>query len=560
MEKLVIGLDFGTLSGRAVLMRVADGAVLAQAARPYAHGVITGKLPGGGPLRPDFALQHPQDYLDVLEAACREALRTGAADPAAVIGIGLDFTGSTVVALDREGVPLCLREAFCDRPHAWVKLWKHHAAWREADDFTRAMQAADGDLLLRCGGRVSSECLFPKALQVLREDPALFDEIDQFMEAGDWVTMRMTGAPVRSAACAALKAFWRKGRGYPDDAFLALVDRRLIGFPARKLRGPLGMLGTRAGNLTAEMAARLGLLPGTAVSVAQFDSHAALPALGITGPGTAMLTVGTSLGISLAGEEARPVEGICSLAEDGNLPGYWGYASGQCSAGDLLNWYVENAAPASYAAEADARGIGLHALLSEKAERLMPGESGLLALDWWNGNRSCLVDAELSGLLVGMTLSTKPEMIYRALMEGIAFGTRRILDSYAEAGVPIRQVYACGGVVQKNAVMMRLYADILDMPLRVSLSPQAPAIGAAMFAAAAAGMRCGGYDTVAEAASRMHCLSRDVSYAPVAAHRQAYDRLYAEYVRLHDYFGRGENDVMKQLRGMRAGAGGNRYE
>ncbi|MDL2317986.1 hypothetical protein LJC74_02665 [Eubacteriales bacterium OttesenSCG-928-A19] len=374
-DRLVIGLDFGTLSGRAVLVRVEDGGVLAEASAAYAHGVMDRQLPDGTPLGRDWALQHPSDYLDALTAVVPEVMRLAAARPEQVIGLGVDFTGSTVVALDGEGVPLCLREEYRDRPHAWVKLWKHHAADREAREFTRAAREMDEDLLARNGGRISSECLFPKVLQAYREDPALYAATESYMEAADWVTMQLTGLLVRSASCAAMKAFWRVGRGYPDDAFLCAVDPGLRGFPEAKLRGALRGLGERAGLLTEGMAARLGLLPGTAVAVAQFDAQAAVPALGITGPGVALVTLGTSLAISVAGDGFYPVQGICSRTEGGNLPGYVGYASGQCSVGDLLGWYVEGFVPTAYTAERRACGMDMHALLTEKAAPPAPDES-----------------------------------------------------------------------------------------------------------------------------------------------------------------------------------------
>jgi L-ribulokinase len=296
-----------------------------------------------------------------------------------------------------------------------------------------------------------------------------------------------------------------------------------------------------------------GLREGTAVAVANVDAHVSVPAVGITSPGKMLVIIGTSSCHMILGDEEKEVPGMCGVVEDGIIEGLYGYEAGQSCVGDHFQWFVENCAPAEYRAEADARGVDLHALLTEKAARLKPGESGLVALDWWNGNRSVLVDVDLTGIIVGMSLATRPEEIYRALVEATAYGTRMIIDTFEENGVPVNEFYAAGGIAEKNPFIMQIYADVINREIRISGSPQAPALGAAMFGAVAAGKDNGGFDNIQEAADVMAKV-RDTTYKPVAENMKTYEMLYAEYRILHDYFGRGRNDVMKRLKQIRKDA------
>ena len=545
-DQFTIGIDYGSLSARAVVCRVSDGEVLAEAESAYPHGVMYDALPCGVPLPQDWALQHPQDYLDALYGCLPAALKKSGVPASAVIGLGIDFTGSTPLPLGRDGQPLCFDPAFADKPHAYVKLWKHHAATREADELNALAAQHDPDLLLRYGGRVSSEVLFAKLLQILHEDPATFSAVDQFMEAGDWVTQCLTGESVRAAAMAANKAFYYKC-SYP--AFLEEAYPVLRGMRDTLLRGRMIGIGQPAGRLTADMAARLGLPAGLTVAAPHLDAHAAVAALGISGPGDALCTLGTSGGVLMADTAFHPVDGTCGITYEGMLPGLYGYANGQAAVGDILGWFADHCVPAAVTQEAQARGVSVHQLLAQKAAALRPGQSGLIALDWWNGNRSVLQDMHLSGLLLGMTLQTQPHEIYRALMESLAFGLRRILDASTAAGMRLNTLRLAGGISYKNPQFVQIISDVTRLPLLGSKQVSAPAVGAAIFAAVAAGA----YDSVAAASARMNCLS-DVRYIPNLANSVLYDPLYEEYKRLHDYFGRGGNDVMHRLREIAAQA------
>ncbi len=551
----VIGIDFGTLSGRAVIVDVTNGAELATAVHPYAHGVIDEKLPDSGiPLEPDWALQDPNDYLEVLKNAVPQALAASGVSPEEVIGIGVDFTSCTMLPVTADGAPLCNFPQWRDQPHAWVKLWKHHAAQPEADQINAiAREQGFEDLLARYGGKVNSEWFLPKAWQILDEAPQVYEAADRIIEAGDWIVWQMTGVETRNACAAGYKGMWSKKDGFPPPAFLRALDPGLEHLVDEKMSHDILPLGARAGGLTAAAAAWMGLPPGTAVAVAVIDAHAAVPAATVSGPERMVIIMGTSNCHMVVSDEEIILPGISGVVADGILPGLYGYEAGQACVGDHFAWFVENATPASYQQEAEDRGMSVYDLLEEKAAQLRPGESGLLALDWWNGNRSVLVDADLTGMMVGLTLSTRAEEIFRALIEATAFGTRMIIETFIENGIPVREIVATGGLPDQNRLLMQIYADVTGLPLHVAASGQTSALGAAMHGAVAAGAAAGGYDSLTEAAARMAGL-RDERYLPISENQAIYQKLYEEYRILHDYFGRGDNDVMKRLKAIRRAA------
>jgi L-ribulokinase len=550
-KKYAIGIDYGTQSGRAVLVDLADGTEVADHVTPYPHGVIDETLPGSGKrLEPDWALQHPDDYIEVLRRSVPAALEMSGVDPADVIGIGIDFTACTMLPVDANGTPLCLLPEYRDNPNSWVKLWKHHAAQDEANKINRIAEERGEPWLKRYGGKISSEWMIAKVWQILDEAPEIYDAADQFLEATDWVIAQLSGNILRNSCTAGYKAIWHKRDGYPSREYFKALDPRLENLTETKLRGEIVPLGTRAGGLTPEMAKITGLLEGTAVAVGNVDAHAAVPGVGVTEPGKLVMAMGTSICHMLLGTGEREVEGMCGVVEDGIIPGYFGYEAGQSAVGDIFEWYVEEAVPAYVKEAAEREGVSVHEWLEARAAKLKPGESGLVALDWWNGNRSVLVDADLTGVIVGCTLLTKPEEIYRALLEATAFGTRKIVEAFDSNGVEVKELYACGGLPQKNRLLMQIYADVTNREIKVAASRQTPAVGAAMFAAVAAGAEAGGYDSIVEAAKKMARV-REESFKPIPENAAIYDRLYQEYTALHDYFGRGGNDVMKRLKALK---------
>jgi L-ribulokinase len=551
-KKYVIGVDFGTESGRALLVDVTTGAEVATAVHPYANGVIDEKLPGTDiRLEPDWALQDPNDYIEVFKNAIPAVLKESGVDPADVIGLGIDFTACTMLPVKADGTPLCFLPEYRSRPHAWVKLWKHHAAQPEANKLNETAQKLGYGFLDRYGGKISSEWFFPKAWQILDEDAEVYNAADRMLEAADWVIWQLTGNETRNTCTAGYKAIWSSREGFPDNAFLKALDARFEHLVDDKMSRQLSALGSKAGGLTEEAAAWTGLKPGTAVAVANVDAHVAVPAATVTEPGRMVIIMGTSNCHMVLGTEERVVAGMCGYVEDGIIPGFYGYEAGQSCVGDHFAWFTENCVPAAYERAAEARGVSVHQLLEEKAAGLKPGESGLVALDWWNGNRSVLVDVDLTGLMLGMTLATKPEEMYRALIEATAYGTRLIIETFRANGVAVDEIVATGGLPDRNKLLMQIYADVCGVPLRIPETHQAGALGSAMHGAVAAGAAAGGYDSIVDAAQSMARL-RDEVYEPIAEHKAVYDKLYAEYLLLHDTFGRGENDAMKRLKALKA--------
>ena len=546
-ERYAVGIDFGTESGRAVLVALEDGSEVGTATYRYRNGVIDERLPApddGVELGPDWALQDPEDYVRTLQEAVPQVLAETGVDPADVIGVGIDFTSCTMLPTLEDGTPLCQLDDLRGEPHAWVKLWKHHAAQPEADRINAVAAERGEPWLTRYGGRYSSEWFFSKSLQILDEAPLVYARADRLLEAADWVVWQLTGEETRNSCTAGYKAIWSKRDGFPADAFFAALDSRFEHVVDEKMSRRIVPIGSRAGVLGERAAAWTGLLPGTAVAVANVDAHVSAPAATVTEPGAMVIIMGTSNCHILLGDREREVEGMCGVVEDGVVPGLFGFEAGQSAVGDIFAWFVENCV--------SSRGGDVHAELEHEAAKLRPGESGLLALDWWNGNRSVLVDADLRGLLVGMTLATTAAEIYRTLIEATAFGTRVIVDAFEHAGVPVERIVACGGLPARNRLLMQIYADVTGREFAVAASSQTPALGSAMFGAVAAGAERGGYDSIVDASRRMARL-RPETYRPTAAHRDVYDRLYVEYLRLHDLFGRGGDEVMRTLKRIQLG-------
>ncbi len=547
-RKFAFGVDFGTESGRSVLIDVTNGQEIATSVHRYANGVIDEVLPGTHiRLEPDWALQDPNDYLEVFKTTIPALLKEAGVDPVDVIGIGIDFTACTILPTKKDGTPLCFMAEWRANPNAWVKLWKHHAAQPEANKLNEIARQKGFTFLERYGGKISSEWFVPKVWQILDEAPEIYAAADRILEAADWVVWQLTGVESRNSCTAGYKAIWSKREGFPEKAFYKALDPRLENLVDEKMSRTIVPLGQRAGGLTPQAAAWTGLKPGTAVAIANVDAHVAVPASTVVEPGRMVIIMGTSNCHMVLGKSETLVPGICGYVEDGIIPGFTGYEAGQSCVGDHFAWFVENCVPARYEQEAARQGLDIHTLLEKKASQLKPGESGLIALDWWNGNRSVLVDVDLTGLLIGMTLATKPEEIYRALIEATAFGTRVIIEAFNSNGVPVNEIVATGGLPDRNRLLMQIYADVTGMPVKVAASKQTPALGSAMFGAVAAGRAAGGYDSIYEASKTMAHL-RDDYYRPNSEAKIIYDRLFAEYLLLHDTFGRGGNDVMKRLK------------
>ncbi|MDT0530521.1 ribulokinase [Micromonospora sp. DSM 115977] len=534
-ERYVVGVDYGTLSGRALVVRVRDGAEVGTAVHEYRRGVIETVLPDGGPaLPPDWALQDPEDYRDVLRHAVPAALADSGVDPSQVIGIGTDFTACTVLPTLADGTPLCEVPELRHRPHAWVKLWKHHAAQSHADRINALAHERHEPWIGRYGGKISAEWQFAKGLQILEEDPEVYRRAERFVEAADWIVWQLCDEETRNVCTAGYKGIRQDGR-YPSTDYLSALNPGFADF-VTKLDGPLLSLGERAGALSARAAAWTGLPAGIAVAVGNVDAHVTAASAQALGPGRLVAIMGTSTCHVLNGTHPAEVPGMCGVVDGGISAGAWGYEAGQSGVGDIFGWFVRHAAPA---------GTASHERLTELAAGQPVGAHGLIALDWWNGNRSPLVNHDLSGLIVGLTLATRPQDVYRALLESTAFGTRMIIEAFVEAGIPVTDLVVAGGLAS-NRLLMQIYADVTNRPLGIIGSAQGPALGSAIHAAVAAGA----YPDVHRASAAMGRVDEGV-YQPDPDNARAYDALYAEYRALHDHFGRGGNDVMLRLRAIR---------
>jgi len=531
-----IGIDFGTESGRAALVDLRTGDVRATSVVRYPSAVIDETLPSTGErLPPDWALQDPDDWVEVVEQAVPEVVEEAGVEADAIVGLGVDFTSCTVLPVTSDGVPLCTLDRWRARRHAWPKLWKHHAAQPVADRLNEVALERGESFLERYGGRISSEWYFPKLISVWLEDREIYDECAAFIEATDWIVWWMTGVECRQTATAGFKAMWSPAEGLPSTEYF---EAAYPGFdkPGEKLGDKFVPLGTKAGTLRAEVAKRTGLSESVAVAVGNVDAWVSVPGVGVEEPGTFVVVIGTSICDMIVHPEETRLPGITGVVKDGILPGLYGYEAGQAAVGDMLAWFVENV----------ARDPGSYAQLEEAAGRIEPGETGLVALDWWNGNRTILADADLTGAIFGMTLQTTREQIYRALLESIAFGSRRIMDNFEEHGLLTTQIVACGGIAERSPLMMQLLADTSGHEVLVPEVNEIPARGAALFGAVAAGV----FEDIGSAIAKTR--PRDVrAYTPDLEAKKTYDRVYEIYRKLYEMLGRTDVRLLHDLKRIR---------
>ncbi len=548
MKKYSLGIDFGTLSGRVLLVDIENGNEVATSIIKYRHGVMDEYLCDSKKKLPiDYALQHPSDYLDVLQAGVRNVLKESKVEPSQIIGIGVDFTACTILPVDKDLTPLCLKDEFKNNPHAYVKLWKHHAAQKQANRIVEVARKRGEKFLLRYGNQISSEWVLPKVLEIVEEDDAIYDACDKIIEAGDWIVSKLIGKESRSSCQAGYKGLWHKQEGYPDNEFFKSLHPKLDGFVEDKLSLNIQSVGDLAGYLTEDAARLLGLKPDIPVAVAYIDAHSAVPGVGINEEGKMLAIMGTSTCYMVLSKKEIFVEGISGVVEDGIIPDFYGYEAGQASVGNGFEWLVNNLVPERYFNEAKGLNLTVYDILNEKAGLLNPGESGLLALDWLNGNRSILSNSDLTGCILGLTLLTKPEEIYRALIEATAFGARVIIEQFENQGIEIKELYATGGIAKKSSLIMQIYADVTGKKIKIGKSEQAVALGSAILGAV---VSRDGYETIEEASKKMAGID-DVVYTPNEKNQKIYETLYQEYKTLHDYFGKMENEVLIKLKNLK---------
>ena len=550
MAKYAIGLDYGTLSVRALLVNIETGEEVSVSVFKYPHGVMETELPTGEKLPVGWALQHPKDYLDGLIYTVTEVMKRSKVCPNEVIGIGVDFTASTIFPVRADGYPLCFMEQFEREPHAYSKLWKHHGAEEETTYIDRIVRERDEEWLAYCGGKISSEWMIPKVLETLNHAPEVYEKADRYIEAMDWLVWQLTGEETRSINGLRYKAFYNHKTGCASNEFYKELDERMEHFIEEKMEAQQKAVGEVAGYLSEGMAKTLGLCPGTPVGTPIIDAHACLLGGGMTKPNEMTLIAGTSYCHYVFSEKEVNVYGVCSIVKDGILPGYFAYEAGQSGGGDQFAWFINNCVPEKYEIEAREKGISIHKLLVEKLEGYKAGQSGLIALDWFNGVRSPLADYNLNGLILGMNLLTKPEEIYLALIEATGFGTRLIVEEFEKAGIEINSIVMGGGIPLKNPMLVQVYSDILNREITVCQAEQSGSLGAAMLGIVAAPSEVTGYHSLTEVVEKLSKRG-NVAYRPNQENKEEYDKLYEEYKTLLEYFGKGSNDVMRRLNKLR---------
>lgn len=560
MKKYSIGLDYGTNSCRALIVDLSDGNEIASAVFDYLSGesgvLIDHK-------DPNLARQNPQDYLDGIASTVTEAIskakeKNPSFDPETVVGIGVDTTGSSPIPVNEEGVPLNFLPEFTDNLNAMCWLWKDHTSFIEADQITELAETIRPHYLDKIGGKYSSEWYWSKVLHCKNIDPQLFDASSSFVELCDYIPAVLTGQTnpneIKRSICAAgHKAMYNDDwGGLPDAEFLSELDPALC-----KLRNNYSSVAVSseqsAGGLCEEWAQRLGLEPGIAVAVGAFDAHMGAVGAGVK-EGTLVKILGTStcdIMVQNNNKDLKDIPGVCGIVDGSVMVDHYGIEAGQSAVGDIFLWFVNNLTPEKYGKTVDQKFVGLE----KHAETLKPGESGLLALDWNNGNRTILVDVRLSGLLVGQTLHTTPHEIFRAFIESTAFGALTIINRIEEYGVKVEEVINCGGLAVKSPLLMQIYADVTGRPMKISRSDQTPALGAAIFGAIASGA----FDNVSSAQAVM--TGNKKTYEPDSESHSVYQQIYSLYSQAHDAFGTSNwsgqmSNIMKDLLEIRDGQRG----
>ncbi|MEX0938286.1 MAG: ribulokinase [Pirellulales bacterium] len=526
-EKVALGLDFGTESVRAVVVGL-DGELRGSAVARYKHGQITRTLPGDDRLLPpDFALQHPGDWIESAGRASRRAIRSAGVGRDTFVGVGVDFTSCTMLPCRADGTPLCLDDRFASEKYAWPKLWKHHAARAQTDRINELARQRNEPWLARYGGVIGLEWFFPKVLETLEAAPAVYDAAEVWLEAGDWYVWQLVGGPAdqlpRSTCQAGYKAMWSGTDGYPSREFFAALDPRMADVVEYKMPGRLLAPGTCAGTLTVTAARKLGLPQGLPVSAPTIDAHAGVPGAGAAQPGTLVMVLGTSSCHMLNAREERLVPGVAGVVAGGILPDLFGYETGQAAVGDAFDWFRRLAGQRDFTK------------LNERAAELPAGADGVRCLDWLNGCRTPLMDGSLTGAFTGLTLNHEPAHLYRALLEASAFGLRWIVELLREGGVPVRDFVATGGLPHHNPLLVQIYADVLGEPITVHPCQYGPALGAAILGVLAAGTDATGFATAGEAIEamagpRQGVAGREPRIAmPDQRAHTAHDRVYSEY-------------------------------
>lgn len=537
-----IGLDYGTESCRAALLELQTAQIIAVVEQPYEHGTITEKL-ANKKIKNNLVLQNPNDYLLCMKNLIATLLEQQQLGPTSIKAIGIDFTSCTVLPVDEAFNPICNQLKFKFQPQAYAKLWKSHSAFKEATHITNVL--ANHPYLKKYGGVISSEWLLPKLLELKNDAPAVFEECVYFMEAGDWLVSKLTNQLVRSRCQAGFKGLWQKEDGYIKPAILRLIDGSFSNIYETKLAGKTMLAGEFAGSLTSEMAIELGLHTDVSVGVAIIDAHAALVGAGLSRSNEMLIVMGTSSCHMLLSDEERFIPGVSGVVEDGIFEGLFAYEAGQVAVGDIFSYFIREQLPAYYIEEAQQKNCSVFEILNQYASVQLAGAHGLVALDWHNGNRTPYVNPNLSAVMIGETLQTKPYEKYRALIESTAFGTKLIEELFKKNGIAIDKIILAGGIPRKNPLLVQIYADVLQKPLVVLEEAQIPALGAAIIGASA-------YEKIPlYEAARKYGTTEQVTCMPNKKNKLIYEILYENYKALNELFH--NNPLMTTLNELKAG-------
>lgn len=536
-ELYVMGIDCGSLSARVVISRISDGVIVSSCAGEYPHGILSGQLPDGTGLPEGMFLYMAEDYIELLPRIIGEAMGQSGITPEQIVGVGVDATSCTIVPCTENGTPLSLLPENRKNPNAYIKSWKYHDVQEQADRIEETARACEEQILENYGGTISCEFMLPKVMKIYEEDPEIFRETIYYVDLCDWLTWKMTGTLTRSSNAAGFKNLWSREKGYPSEEFLdGLYEGFGRQYAQKVYSGKIYMPGECCGRVNAEGVRWLGLQAETAVSAGMMDGHASAVSLGLGKSGEMGIIIGTSNGIPFISKKLSRMKGVLGVVKDGIIPGFYGYAAGQIATGDMLSWFVKNQVPAEYLQEAEEKNCSIHALLCEKAGACGPEHNSLTVLDWWNGNRSILCNQQLTGIIQGLTLETKPEEIYCGMLQGIACGTRIILEHSHKNGVEISDIYACGGIPSKNPFFMQQYANILNRDIQVASEANSSALGSAICAAAAVGTEKGGYESLQHAMEQMR-IRNVTTYRPQKEYTEQYERIYQRYHELYILLG-----------------------
>ena len=538
MGRILFGADFGTYEVRVAAVDIKTGQMLGISSVGYESGVLDKLLPNARMLPKNFALQNPADWLTALSQATKQLIMDTGIPQSEIISLGVSFTSCTAMPVDDGGMPLALKPEFAENYHAWPKLWRHHACIPQAEKLTNIAQDRGEPFLEYCGGKVNPEWLWPKLLETIEQSPELTEHIGYYLESGDWIVWQLTGNQIRNQCAAGYKACWVEGMGYPSNEFFAHASIDLARIAEKQREIPVVQPGRLAGRLLPEMAELLTLPSGLPIAVAVVDAQVGVLGAGVHEPDVMVMVMDASNVHLVMSSEEKVFPGFAGLVKDGILDGYWGYEAGQPASGDIFDWFSNILAPIELFERAKEDDVDETVVLDRWLTETPIGANGLMALDWWNGNRSILMDSSLSGMIHGFTLGSTPAQIFRAIAESLAFGTRKIIETYNANGLPIKRIVATGSLPFNYPSLLQIFADVCNISITVPDTPHSVARGAAILGGMSVGVENLGFKNRSDYFVSMNPAVFDL-FTPDAKAVEKYDTLYVKWNKLHDWYSGG---------------------